>query len=69
MNGAIPPFPQYASMAWCSVKEQGQFTFTFTFKSTVVPPYNALQISIYYPNFHFYTVWYPNSIENFDTVT
>jgi hypothetical protein len=24
MSGAIPPLPQYASMAWCSVKEQGQ---------------------------------------------
>jgi hypothetical protein len=24
MSGAIPPLPQYAFMAWCSVKEQGQ---------------------------------------------
>jgi hypothetical protein len=24
MSGAIPPFPQYAFMAWCSVKVQGQ---------------------------------------------
>jgi hypothetical protein len=23
MSGAIPPFPQYASMAWCSVKSTG----------------------------------------------
>jgi hypothetical protein len=23
-NGAIPPFPQHAFMAWCSVKAQGQ---------------------------------------------
>jgi flagellar basal body-associated protein FliL len=23
MSGAIPPFPQYALMAWCSVKAQG----------------------------------------------
>jgi hypothetical protein len=23
MRGAIPPFLQYASMAWCSVKAQG----------------------------------------------
>jgi hypothetical protein len=24
MSGAIPPFPQYAFMAWCLVKAQGQ---------------------------------------------
>jgi hypothetical protein len=24
MCGAIPPLPQYAFMAWCSVKAQGQ---------------------------------------------
>jgi hypothetical protein len=24
MRGAIHPLPQYASMAWCSVKAQGQ---------------------------------------------
>jgi hypothetical protein len=24
MSRAIPPLPQYASMAWCSVKAQGQ---------------------------------------------
>jgi hypothetical protein len=24
MSGAIPPFPQYAVMVWCSVKGQGQ---------------------------------------------
>jgi hypothetical protein len=24
MSGAIPPLPQYAFMAWCSVKAQGQ---------------------------------------------
>jgi hypothetical protein len=24
MNGAIPPLPQYALMAWCLVKAQGQ---------------------------------------------
>jgi hypothetical protein len=24
MSGAIPPLPQYALMAWCSVKAQGQ---------------------------------------------
>jgi hypothetical protein len=25
MREAIPPLPQYAFMAWCLVKEQGQF--------------------------------------------
>jgi hypothetical protein len=25
MSGTIPPLPQYAFMAWCSVKAQGQF--------------------------------------------
>jgi hypothetical protein len=24
MNGSIPPLPQYASIAWCFVKAQGQ---------------------------------------------
>jgi hypothetical protein len=24
MSGATPPLPQYALMAWCSVKAQGQ---------------------------------------------
>jgi hypothetical protein len=24
MSGGIPPFPQYALMAWCSVKAQEQ---------------------------------------------
>jgi hypothetical protein len=28
MNGAIPPLPQYAFMAWCSVKAQGQLYLT-----------------------------------------
>jgi hypothetical protein len=25
MSGAIPPFPEYAFMTWCSVKALGQF--------------------------------------------
>jgi len=29
MSGAIPPLAQYASMAWGSVKAQGQLYFTF----------------------------------------
>jgi len=27
MRGAIPPLPQYASMAWCLVKHRDNFTF------------------------------------------
>jgi hypothetical protein len=31
MRGAILPLPQYAYMAWCSVKAQGKrLPFTFT---------------------------------------
>jgi hypothetical protein len=29
MSGAIPPLPQYAFMAWCSVKAQGQLYLYF----------------------------------------
>jgi hypothetical protein len=29
MRGAIPPLPQYVSMAWCLVKHRDNFTFTF----------------------------------------
>jgi hypothetical protein len=29
MSGAIPPFPQYAFMAWCSVIEKHGDNFTF----------------------------------------
>jgi hypothetical protein len=32
MSGAIPPVPQYAFMAWFSVKARGKlYVFTFTF--------------------------------------
>jgi hypothetical protein len=29
MSGAIPTLPQYAFMAWCSVKAQGQLYLIF----------------------------------------
>jgi hypothetical protein len=35
MHRAIPPFTQYASMAWCSVKEKHRDIFTFTL--TLIP--------------------------------
>jgi len=32
MRGVIPPHPQYAIMAWCSVKNTGTtLPFTFTY--------------------------------------
>jgi hypothetical protein len=35
MRADIPPLPQYAFMAWCSVKEKHRdyFIFIFTFKN------------------------------------
>jgi hypothetical protein len=30
MRGGIPPLPQYAFMAWCSVKAEGQLYFYHT---------------------------------------
>jgi len=34
MPGAIPPFPQYAFMAWCSVTAQGLY-LTFAFSGSI----------------------------------
>jgi hypothetical protein len=34
MRGAIPPLPQYAFMAWYSVKEEGQFYLYLYIKET-----------------------------------
>jgi hypothetical protein len=34
MLGSVPPLPQYASMAWCSVKKSTGTTLSFTFIST-----------------------------------
>jgi hypothetical protein len=31
MKGAMPPIPQYAFMAWCSVKAQGQLYLYLSF--------------------------------------
>jgi len=33
MSGVIPPLPQYAFIAWCSVKAQGQLYHNLTLKS------------------------------------
>jgi hypothetical protein len=42
MSGAIPPIPQYAIMAWGSVKAQGEFyLFTFTFKFLITEWYET----------------------------
>jgi len=40
MSGAIPPFPLYAFMAWCSVKAQGH-------------PFTALCVFSYSPYFSY----------------
>jgi hypothetical protein len=39
MRGALPPLPQYAFVAWCSIKKhRANFTFTF---------YNAYSFALY----------------------
>jgi hypothetical protein len=54
MRAAISPLSQYAFMAWCSVKAQGQlfvpFTFTFANNRTVRFCYviRLMQFNIYY---------------------
>jgi hypothetical protein len=42
MRRAIPPLPQYASMAWCLVKHRDNFTFTCVFT----------YFNMYHPHFH-----------------
>jgi hypothetical protein len=37
MSGAIPPLPQYALMAWCSVKEQGQLYLSLPLPVREIP--------------------------------
>jgi len=37
MSGAISPFSQYAFMAWCSVKAQGQLYLKCLSLSALVP--------------------------------
>jgi hypothetical protein len=61
MRGAIPILPQYAFMAWCSVKKKyrGNFNFTFTFnivtyyyfnfQFVACKVYEGVQIIVYYP--------------------
>jgi hypothetical protein len=31
MSGTVPSLPQYAFIAWCSVKKEHKVNFTFTF--------------------------------------
>jgi hypothetical protein len=42
MLGATPPLPQYASMAWCSVKAQGQLYLYLFFSTGFYSPYRTL---------------------------
>jgi hypothetical protein len=46
MRGAIPPLPQYVSMAWCLVKHRDSFTFAFIPKY-VICIYTHIYIYIY----------------------
>jgi hypothetical protein len=41
MNGSIPPLPQYAFMAWCSVKAQEQLYLLQSYNS-LLPCYLKL---------------------------
>jgi hypothetical protein len=43
MSGAIPPFPQYALMVWCSVEAQGQLYLLF-FKALYIKIYNTVPL-------------------------
>jgi hypothetical protein len=62
MSGAIPPLPQYAYMAWCSVQAQGQLylylirrpTFRGIIKETTFfsHPYPCLAEELYTPPFY-----------------
>jgi hypothetical protein len=36
MRGSITPLPQYAFMAWCSVKKNHRDNFTFSFALSLV---------------------------------
>jgi hypothetical protein len=55
MNGAVPPLPHYAFMAWCSVKAQGQLylyvEFTFFYIIQVLwcrgLQHSTYQMSVY----------------------
>jgi hypothetical protein len=44
MRGATPPLPQYAFMAWCSVKKQHRDNFTFII-NTCLDPMSHIPIS------------------------
>jgi hypothetical protein len=50
MIGAVPLLPQYAFMAWCSVKAQGQLylflPFNFNLNYTLHKRVNMLYVSI-----------------------
>jgi hypothetical protein len=35
MSGAIPPFPQYAFMAWCSVKKAQGKLYLFIWEDRI----------------------------------
>jgi hypothetical protein len=48
MSGTIPPLPQYAFMAWCLVKAQGQLYLTFTHIRVMQPKIFTVQFWFLY---------------------
>jgi len=47
MRGATPLVPQYAFMAWCSVKAQGQlYFFTFIRPTTLTVKYEKFNSNL-----------------------
>jgi hypothetical protein len=50
MHGAIPPLSQYAFMAWCSVKAQGQF---YLYILPLLTSYKCCKFTMKFMLFHF----------------
>jgi hypothetical protein len=47
MREAIPPFPQYAFMAWCSVEAEWQLYFYQSFQHSIEKNESLIKIRIY----------------------
>jgi hypothetical protein len=45
MSGAIPQFPQYAFMAWCSAKAQGQHS-PFIYSPHLISKFRTLAVFV-----------------------
>jgi hypothetical protein len=56
MSGAIPPLPQYAFMAWCLVKAQGQlylYLYLFLPLSAPIELHHLLLVPVVAKNRYF----------------